>query len=248
MEGAVNGPASSEERCPRTDFTASYDMNRRTRAGAAQTTALTDEFADRFGVFGPPEHCIEALRRLTDLGLDRLVIIGTSLGADRREAARASERFTNEVLPALQESRRARSANSVRQDRGEDPVGEVVGEREPVEAWCHTNAGPVSAMSSTSAVGREVAPVDRRRGSRLADVGALAPMTDRSNSAARSGWRRRSRHERDEHAGRRRPAAGRAAAAACCVRSARRSPVSGSWSSSTRSHRTASTTSSALLE
>jgi 5,10-methylenetetrahydromethanopterin reductase len=103
MEGAVNGPASNEERDVLERIHASYDMNRHTRAGAAQTTVLTEEFADRFGVFGPPEHCIEALRRLADLGLERLVIIGTSLGADRREAARASERFTNEVLPALQE-------------------------------------------------------------------------------------------------------------------------------------------------
>jgi hypothetical protein len=77
-------------------------MNRHTRAGAAQTTVLTNEFADRFGVFGPPERCIATLRSLADLGLDRLVIIGTSLGADRREAATASQRFTSEVLPALQ--------------------------------------------------------------------------------------------------------------------------------------------------
>jgi hypothetical protein len=37
------------------------------------------------------------------LGIDRLVIIGTSIGADRDEAVRASQRFTNEVLPALHE-------------------------------------------------------------------------------------------------------------------------------------------------
>ena len=43
------------------------------------------------------------LRALADLGLDRLVIIGTSIGADRTEAARASSRFTNEVLPVLHE-------------------------------------------------------------------------------------------------------------------------------------------------
>ena len=103
MQGTINGPVSKEERDVLTRVHASYDMNVHTQAGTPQAAQLTEDFAEGFGIFGPAEHCIERLRELTALGIDRLVIIGTSIGADRDEASRASERFTNEVLPALPE-------------------------------------------------------------------------------------------------------------------------------------------------
>ena len=103
MEGTINGPVSSEERDVLTRVHTAYDMNVHTQAGTPQAAALTDDFADGYGVFGPADHCVARLREITALGIDRLVIIGTSIGADRDEAARASQRFTNEVLPALHE-------------------------------------------------------------------------------------------------------------------------------------------------
>jgi alkanesulfonate monooxygenase SsuD/methylene tetrahydromethanopterin reductase-like flavin-dependent oxidoreductase (luciferase family) len=99
----VNGPVTGEEQDVLTRVHAAYDMNVHTQAGTPQAAQLTEEFAEGYGIFGPPEHCIARLRELTALGIDRLVIVGTSLGADRDEASRASERFTHEVLPALQE-------------------------------------------------------------------------------------------------------------------------------------------------
>ena len=103
MQGTVNGPVTGEEQQVLTRVHAAYDMNVHTQAGTPQAAELTEDFAAGFGVFGPAEHCIAKLRELTALGIDRLVIIGTSIGADRDEAVRASERFTNEVLPALHE-------------------------------------------------------------------------------------------------------------------------------------------------
>jgi alkanesulfonate monooxygenase SsuD/methylene tetrahydromethanopterin reductase-like flavin-dependent oxidoreductase (luciferase family) len=78
-----------------------YDMNRHARTGSQQAALLDAGFADRFAVFGPPAHCAARLRELVGLGLERIMVVGASIGADR-ELARASEaRFVREVLPAL---------------------------------------------------------------------------------------------------------------------------------------------------
>ncbi|HZQ35916.1 MAG TPA: hypothetical protein VFD32_08290, partial [Dehalococcoidia bacterium] len=66
--------------------------------------ALIDqEFAGRFAIFGPSDYCVRRLRELVALGLDRLLVSGPSLGADRIEAEAAQRRFVEEVLPALRE-------------------------------------------------------------------------------------------------------------------------------------------------
>jgi hypothetical protein len=44
---------------------------------------------------------VERLRDLLELGLQRLVVVGPALGADRTETARATECFVNEVMPGL---------------------------------------------------------------------------------------------------------------------------------------------------
>jgi 5,10-methylenetetrahydromethanopterin reductase len=103
MQGTVNGPVTGEEQDVLTRVHGAYDMNVHTQAGTPQAAQLTEDFAAGFGVFGPADHCVARLRELTALGIDRLVVIGTSIGADRDESARASQRFTNEVLPALHE-------------------------------------------------------------------------------------------------------------------------------------------------
>jgi 5,10-methylenetetrahydromethanopterin reductase len=103
MHGTPTGPMDDGVRNVLTDVHAKYDMTHHTRAGAAQTTALTPEFAGRFAVLGPAEECAARLRELVGLGLDHLVIIGPSIGADRNESQAAARRFASEVLPALRE-------------------------------------------------------------------------------------------------------------------------------------------------
>ena len=49
-----------------------YDMHEHTRGGSPQAAKLTEGFVDRFGIVGPPDHCIERLRALVELGIDRL--------------------------------------------------------------------------------------------------------------------------------------------------------------------------------
>ncbi|HEY4402479.1 MAG TPA: hypothetical protein VGO38_10660, partial [Acidimicrobiia bacterium] len=70
--------------------------------GSPQAGTLTPEFIDRFGIVGTPETCAQRLDELVGLGLDKLIVTGPTLGADPVEARAALERFTTEVLPALQ--------------------------------------------------------------------------------------------------------------------------------------------------
>jgi 5,10-methylenetetrahydromethanopterin reductase len=70
---------------------------------AAHTEALNAGFVDRFAVVGTPEQCVERLRTLAELGLERFVITGPSFRADREHARTADELLTREVLPAVRE-------------------------------------------------------------------------------------------------------------------------------------------------
>ena len=101
MHGTVAGPASEDDRRVLLDVKRSYDMAGHFRHGSPQSAALTDEFVDRFGVAGSPERCVARLRGLLELGLERLVVVGPALGADRQETARAAACFVDDVMPGL---------------------------------------------------------------------------------------------------------------------------------------------------
>lgn len=70
-------------------------------ASAKHATVLPDEFLDRFAVVGPPDQCIERLRTLMDLGLDRLIMVPASRDADPQLVTESNERFASQVLPKL---------------------------------------------------------------------------------------------------------------------------------------------------
>jgi alkanesulfonate monooxygenase SsuD/methylene tetrahydromethanopterin reductase-like flavin-dependent oxidoreductase (luciferase family) len=103
MHGSTHGPMAEEDRALLQDVRDAYDMRAHTRSGSPQAERLSKAFAEGFAVLGPPGPCIERLRTLTDLGLDHLVIVGPSLGADRDEARAAHRRFVDDVLPAVRE-------------------------------------------------------------------------------------------------------------------------------------------------
>jgi 5,10-methylenetetrahydromethanopterin reductase len=83
------------------EVAARYETTRHAQTASAQTAAVPDDFLDRFAVVGPPERCVQRLRELTALGLERLVVVGASKDADPRDAARTRKLFAEEVLPAL---------------------------------------------------------------------------------------------------------------------------------------------------
>ena len=106
MDGAVRTPIDDESRQVLQRVHASYDMHQHTRAGSPQAGKLTDDFVDRFGIVGSPQHCIQRLTELIDLGIDRFIVVGPSIDTDREQATIAARRFVDDVMPALRESTR----------------------------------------------------------------------------------------------------------------------------------------------
>jgi 5,10-methylenetetrahydromethanopterin reductase len=100
MHGAVLGPATPAQRAVFDAVHRAYDMNDHTRAGTAQSEAMTDEFVDGYAVAGPASACITRLREIASLGVTKLVVIGVSPGSDR-DAAAAAERELGNVLESL---------------------------------------------------------------------------------------------------------------------------------------------------
>jgi 5,10-methylenetetrahydromethanopterin reductase len=101
MHGSAVGPTSDEAKRVMEGIHDAYDMTRHSRAGSPQAAVITSEFAEEFGVFGSPAYVLARLKGLVALGLDKLIIVGASAGADPEEAARAERRFVDEVLPGL---------------------------------------------------------------------------------------------------------------------------------------------------
>jgi 5,10-methylenetetrahydromethanopterin reductase len=98
MHGEIVGPVSDEQAAIMHRLHDDYDMRSHTRADSAQAHVLSDEFVDSYAIVGPPDHCIARLRALAELGLDKLVIVGGTLGADRQAAAEADDVIAAHVL------------------------------------------------------------------------------------------------------------------------------------------------------
>lgn len=83
---------------------ANYDMDKHTSGAGKHMQAVPDAFVSRFAITGPPAHCIERRRALSELGLDRLVLIVSSRDADPALAAASVKRLASEVIPELRRS------------------------------------------------------------------------------------------------------------------------------------------------
>ena len=103
MHGKANGPVSPADRAVLEALRTNYDMRAHTRADSRQAGTLTDDFIDRFAIVGPPERCIERLRTLQALGLDKVAVSSRSRGASAEDSAVSQKLVTKEVLPALRQ-------------------------------------------------------------------------------------------------------------------------------------------------
>jgi len=101
MHGTAVGPSTPEAKQTFERVHAAYDMTVHSRSQTPQAAILTSAFARKFGIFGRPAYCLERLRALIALGIERFVVVGPSRDADRTEIARAEQRLVEEVLPAL---------------------------------------------------------------------------------------------------------------------------------------------------
>jgi 5,10-methylenetetrahydromethanopterin reductase len=101
MHGTPTGPVDDVERETMAKLIETYDMTQHTRGDSRQAAVLSPEFIDRFGVVGAPAACAERLNELIALGLDKVIVVGSTAGVDRERARAAGERFASEVLPLL---------------------------------------------------------------------------------------------------------------------------------------------------
>lgn len=67
-------------------------------AGFSLQSDLSDALLDRFALAGPASECAE---RIATLGLDHVIIVPGSLGADPQRVEEANARFADDVLPLL---------------------------------------------------------------------------------------------------------------------------------------------------
>ncbi len=100
MHGTANGPVSENDRAVLLDLRNSYDMRAHTRGDSRQAAVLTPAFIERFAVVGTPERCIERLRGLAALGLDKVAITGGMRGVSEADAATSRRLLESEVLSA----------------------------------------------------------------------------------------------------------------------------------------------------
>ncbi len=101
MHGKAHGPLSTDEQATLERLHDGYDMKAHTRTDSNQAALLSPEFIDRFAIAGPPAYCIERLRALEALGIDKVIISGATGGADPSEARRAAALLDAEVVPAF---------------------------------------------------------------------------------------------------------------------------------------------------
>ena len=100
MYGTVVGPASDSQQRVLRDIHDAYDMHEHGRPGSAQAAAVTADFGRAFGVFGPPDYCVQRIGELIELGIDRFILRGGPLDPSQPDSE-ANERFATEVAPQL---------------------------------------------------------------------------------------------------------------------------------------------------
>jgi 5,10-methylenetetrahydromethanopterin reductase len=101
MHGRANGPVSDRDRATLETLRSNYDMKQHTRADSRQAGTLDDDFVDRFAIVGAPGRCIERLKSLADLGLDKVSISGGTRGAPAEDAAVSRRLMEAEVIPGM---------------------------------------------------------------------------------------------------------------------------------------------------
>jgi 5,10-methylenetetrahydromethanopterin reductase len=82
---------------------ASYDMNHHGDGTAGHRSVLSQGFADAFGISGTPDQCIERVKELQGLGLDRIKVVPalSQEAADLEDVALSWATMQNDVIPAL---------------------------------------------------------------------------------------------------------------------------------------------------
>ena len=98
MNKKVVGPATPDQAATLLKLAEVYDMNKHGGV-AAQTTMLSDEFVDQFGIVGSVDTCVDRLREFVDMGLERMTLWVPY--ARTPDMAHSYDLLVNKVLPRV---------------------------------------------------------------------------------------------------------------------------------------------------
>jgi 5,10-methylenetetrahydromethanopterin reductase len=103
MHGRPTVPVHDEARVELERLAASYDMNHHGAGTAGHRHVLSQRFADAFGIAGTPDQCIERVKELEGLGLDRIIVIPalSQEAADLDDVALSRTTMQKEVISVL---------------------------------------------------------------------------------------------------------------------------------------------------
>ncbi|TDI59007.1 MAG: LLM class flavin-dependent oxidoreductase [Alphaproteobacteria bacterium] len=105
MHGKTSGPLKGDQEQVLNNLIHAYDMKKHTHGDSLQAETLTPDFIDQFAIVGDADHCIERLRSLRALGLDKVIISGIGRAGSTPESEAANALFVREVLPAMKASK-----------------------------------------------------------------------------------------------------------------------------------------------
>ncbi len=101
MHGTATAAAKAEDEVVLAALHDGYDMTNHGYAGASHLDVLQDDFVDRNGVVGTAGDCLERLRTLWELGIDRFVIMALPMREPNADEAHGA--LVEEVIPAVAE-------------------------------------------------------------------------------------------------------------------------------------------------
>ncbi len=96
MHGKTNGPVTQQDQEVLTAVHRNYDVR-----DHSSTAVLPEEFVDRHAIVGSPEECVRRIRKVVDMGFDRIVVYGPTVEAVEGEKKVAADLMVEEVLPAF---------------------------------------------------------------------------------------------------------------------------------------------------
>ena len=96
MHGQTYGPVSEQAQKVLADTHRGFNM--RDHSASVMPPA---EFVDQFAIVGPPDTCIGRIQDVIGLGIDRIVVLGPTVGEPEGERKLCADLMAKEVLPAF---------------------------------------------------------------------------------------------------------------------------------------------------
>jgi hypothetical protein len=104
MHGTPTGPLAPDSEDVVRSIRDHYDMKHHGEPGSAQTSVMTEEFIDRFGVVGDADAVVRRILEIVGLGFERIYLSTPSQPTRERypgECAEVDKHMAAEVLPRL---------------------------------------------------------------------------------------------------------------------------------------------------